>query len=425
VNTFSSSSVSFVDPESRLSYDVREFVKQHIDYETGAVDSSDEPLWNGLRDLGTELWLDSGDIEAIRPLWSQQFSGLTTNNTLLNNEIQKGTYDEFIAHAGQLLHELNPDERVREIALVLNARHGLRLVERFRCAVSVELHTDVAHDCEATLAYARRLHELCPDFFVVKVPLTATGILAAQTLGQEGIPINMTLGFSARQNYVATSLAVPAYVNVFLGRLNAYVANNGLGDGRLVGEKATLASQQEVKVFAQALPQCETKQIAASIRDAEQLERLAGVDVMTIPTQVAADARQRLEGEWTSRLAEEYVVTLAPQVDAAEIHVDKLWSVADETRMFVQQMILQPPSSERELIDAAAEYGATDLFPQLFDAEVTTLINGGKIPQHQVWGDKIMREELAIDSLLTLAGLGHFATSQAELDERIRQHVGA
>ena len=50
-------------------------------------------------------------------------------------------------------------------------------------------------------------------------------------LSAEGLPINHTLGFSARQNYVIARIGRPRYVNVFLGRLGSFVATNELGDG--------------------------------------------------------------------------------------------------------------------------------------------------------------------------------------------------
>ena len=56
-------------------------------------------------------------------------------------------------------------------------------------------------------------------------------------LRERGIDVNLTLGFSARQNLFATEIARPNYVNVFLGRLNAVVADNELGSGENVGER--------------------------------------------------------------------------------------------------------------------------------------------------------------------------------------------
>jgi transaldolase len=345
---------------------------------------------------------------------------LTTNNSLLNSEIQNGQYDTLIPQGSKIASHLEPDHCVREIAFILNARHGLNLVEQFGCLVSVELHTDVAHDVAASIEYGRRLHEICPQHFVVKVPLTPAGLIATREMRREGIAVNLTLGFSARQNYVATTLANPSYVNVFLGRLNAYVADNGLGDGHLVGEKATLASQQEVSAFARGLPQSQTRQIAASIRDPRQLEALAGVDVITIPPQVARDVPSNYTGPWRAR---RYDTHTTPDIGAEKACLGKLWTVAAEERKFVEQMILHAPQSPEELTGAARDHGLADLLPEFSKDQLNAIASDGKIPEHQRWRKAIMRNEVAIDSLLTMAGLADFAAAQEQLDARIRAQL--
>jgi transaldolase len=413
----------YLDPHSRLAGDLQDFVRQDIDRETRFEAVQGESLWQGLREQGTELWLDTGDVQAIEPLWNDHFSGLTTNNSLMNDQVQRGVYDDLIGQADRMLQELPLSQRVREIAFVLNARHGLRLVQRFGCQVSVELHTDLAFDCAATIANARRLHEICPDKFVVKVPLTPAGIMATAVLRRDAVPVNVTLGFSARQNYLATALANPSFVNVFLGRVNAYVADNQLGDGHLAGEKATLASQSEVNVFARGLPESQTRQIAASLRDAKQLELVAGVDIITMPPTVAQQARQQQPPSWNSRRNEEYQVAVAPDVPSETVRLDTLWSISAEMRKLVEQMILNPPATPEELVQAAPQQGVTDLFPQLSRDELTRLASETKIPRHAAWQEKMTRGELAIDSLLTLAGLVHFAKSQQALDGRIERRI--
>jgi transaldolase len=69
-----------------------------------------DPFWESLRKTGTALWLDTGDIAEAEANWSEELSALTTNNTLLNNEIQKGIYDNFIADAKALVRGLPEDE---------------------------------------------------------------------------------------------------------------------------------------------------------------------------------------------------------------------------------------------------------------------------------------------------------------------------
>ena len=184
----------------------------------------------------------------------------------------------FITEAKSIVRELPQEERVKEIAFILNARHGLRLAHKFGGYVSVELHTDTAHDIKAIQYYGRRFHDICPDQFIVKVPYTAEGLIGARLLKDAGVRINFTLEFSARQNVLVTRLARPDFVNVFLGRIGAYMINNKLGDGSGAGEKAVVASQNWVTAMSSENP-WQTKLIAASLRNHEQLELLAGTDV--------------------------------------------------------------------------------------------------------------------------------------------------
>ena len=116
-------------------------------YDVRRFEFQSKRLWRRFRELGTELWLDTGSVSDAEGLWTQEFSGLTTNNTLLNREIQSGRYDSVIGEIAELLgehHELSDGERMLEFAFMLNAWHGLRLVERFEGFVSVEEHTSIA-----------------------------------------------------------------------------------------------------------------------------------------------------------------------------------------------------------------------------------------------------------------------------------------
>ncbi len=401
---------------------VHDFIRERAATGENPRTFAPDPFWQGLRKLGTELWLDTGDIDAAAKLWTAEFTALTTNNTLLNKEVQKGIYDAVIREAGSLLSGLSAEERVMEIAFILNALHGLRLVQAFGGRVSVELHTATAHDAEAAIAYGRRFHRVSPDRFIVKVPLTAEGFVAARSLRQERIPVNFTLGFSARQNYLVTAHAAPSYVNVFLGRLNSYVADNGLGDGLMVGEKAALASQAGVS--SRARPGSErTLQIAASIRGASQVRDLAGMDVMTIPTATAAEARKGLDGRWESKLRADYTVRLAPGVDPMKTRLSTLWEITDRERSLAESLSARPPASGTELAARAADAGVRDLFPRLGPADAAQIAADGKIPKHARWAERIAAGELAIDTLLTLAGLASFTADQKSLDDRIRRLV--
>src|SRR5205823_2936437 len=170
----------------------------------------------------------------------------------------------------------------------VNCHIALRLVKAFGARVSVELHPAVADSIERTVHFAERYYRVCPERFTIKIPLTPEGYCSVAQTRAKGIPVNYTLGFSARQNYLAALISNPTFCNVFLGRLNAVVSDNHLGDGKFVGEKAAHATQMAVREL-RASARTQTKMIAASMRAPSQVADLAGADVFTIPPKVAKE----------------------------------------------------------------------------------------------------------------------------------------
>lgn len=402
-----------------------------VDFQGHATDDRFAPqshqLWRKLRHLGTRLWLDTGDLESASQQWDAEFEALTTNNTLLNREVQKGIYDDFIAESlssSSVFRDMDPRQRTIEFALILNARHGLKLVERFDAWVSVELHTDLADDLRGTVWYGQRLFDICPERFIIKVPLTPAGYLAARRLSRAGVRVNFTLGFSARQNHLAALLAEPAFVNVFLGRLNSFVEDNGLGDGENVGEKTLVASQRAV---AELRTQREgvTQQIAASMRASHQISALAGVDVMTIPLAVARDVvSSHIPGDEPVPFAEQrYPIHL--EQGAPEHVIEALWAVTPRFRDVALALLDEPLSGYEsdDLRGFFVERGIGDLFPTWNENDLQTIVKDGKIPGHTHWARRLKREEVALDALMSQSGLKHFAADQAALDARVETHL--
>jgi len=385
------------------------------------------PTWKALRELGTELWLDTGDIEEAKALWCAEFSALTTNNTLLNKEVQKGIYDDLVPEAAALLRkqdvELSDDDVVLETSFILNAVHGLRLVEQFGANVSVELHTDLAHDVQASVAYGLRYFDICPSHFIIKVPLTAAGLIAARRLSDRDVRVNFTLGFSARQNVLISRVAQPRYCNVFMGRINAFLSDRGLGNGIGAGEKATLASQNQL-LRLRDQGKTATRQIGASMRGPEQVPGLAGLDVYTMPTKVAA-GHAAAPVPVKNQLAAKITVEFDPAVDVDGNRLDVFWDVTPEEERAIDTLAAEPiPELDPErLTEIMAENGARDFLPVLTDDEIKRVQDDGKIPDFEPWRTDVSNGRLAWDTLLTLSGLASFAKDQAALDDRIRQHL--
>lgn len=417
--------MSAIADHDRLAEKAREFVLQQCRVQAAAPggQARSDPIWRRMLEIGSRLWLDTGSIDESGQLWTSEFSALTTNNTLLNREIQKGTYDAVIPEAAKLLRDfdLTDQQRTLEIAFILNALHGLTLVRTYGAFVSVEEHTDLAGDVEAAVACGKRYHAVCPERFIVKVPFTPAGLLATRRLAADGVAVNHTLGFSARQNYVAARLAGPAYVNVFLGRLNSFVADNDLGDGAYVGERATLASQAAVRALRGG--GCETLQIGASFRTAAQIRDLAGIDVLTMPPKVATEMLDLgiAPEQIVDRTGETYRPSLRKGVVSAAVGLDTLWDIGDAAVACMDALDNEDVDAmgADELVALFAAHGAGDLLVPWTDDEVAASAAEGKIPRLDNWRDALGSGRIGLDALMNLAGLNAFRADQKAMDDRV------
>jgi transaldolase len=377
-----------------------------------------------LRELGTELWLDTGNLEEAQGLWTSDFSALTTNNTLANQVVQTGAMDSVVAEAVKDVRETMPDlteeQEVMELGFIVNCHIALRLVKAFGANVSVELHPAVSEDIERTVHYAERYYAVCPEKFYIKIPLTPEGYCAVARARAKGIPINYTLGFSARQNYLAAVLSNPTFCNVFLGRLNQVVSENRLGDGKLVGEKAAMATQVAIRELRDA-GRTQTRLIAASMRDPSQVVALAGMDVFTMPPKVAkafVDSQPE-PASLLSQVGHEFNVEFYPSVDTKS--VDVLWAVDDKIKALTDDLARRGGVNLTgdDLRDADEAHG-TNLFHRFTTLERTDIQEQGKIPDL----DRFKHDhDIALDDLMTQSALQSFAKDQAALDDHLRDLI--
>ena len=112
------------------------------------------------------------------------------------------------------------------------------------------------------------------DNVVVKVPMTPDGLKACKSFSSEGIPVNVTLIFSANQALLAAK-AGAKYVSPFIGRLDD-VGQDGM---RLI---------QDIRQIFNNYPDFKTQILVASIRHPVHVVDAAkiGADVVTLPPAV-------------------------------------------------------------------------------------------------------------------------------------------
>lgn len=132
--------------------------------------------------------------------------------------------------------------------------------------VSAEVTAD---DAEGMVAQGKEVAAIA-DNVVVKVPMTREGVTAGARLVSAGIPINVTLVFSAAQAILAARIGA-TFVSPFLGRVDD-IGNDGLGLLREI-----------VEIYA--VQGYETEVLAASLRHPAHVVESArmGADIATMP----------------------------------------------------------------------------------------------------------------------------------------------
>jgi transaldolase len=203
------------------------------------------------------LFIDTGSVAEVEEIASWGvLAGATTNPSLLAKE------------------EGDPGEIIRRICDLVGG------------PVSAEV---VSSEPEGMIAEGRALREL-HQHVTVKVPFCEQGLAATHALTADGIPVNMTLVFSANQALLAAG-AGATYVSCFMGRLE----DISVDSGQVVAEIVDCFRAGGVT----------SQIIAASVRHPEHVIAAAklGCEIATIPAKVL---RQMLEHPLTTAGAERF-----------------------------------------------------------------------------------------------------------------------
>jgi len=215
-------------------------------------------------------------------------------------------------------------------------------------------------------------------------------------------------------------LTRPAYVNVFMGRLNAFVSNHGLGPGENVGEKTTLATQQEL-IAMRNQGRTETRLIGASIRDGSQIADLAGLDVFTMPPKAAAQFREKPPADLVSRVDEDLPITLSDGVSLDDFGGRTLWEVPEDFKMQADALAAQPVDGlQPEDIRAHFRDAGWPGFLPAWTGEDIREASKSKIPEYGHWKDRLRSGEVGLDAVMNLCALRAFTKDQQAMDERVR-----
>ena len=241
-----------------------------------------------LHDRGQSLWLDNitrsmlDDGAIQRYIDSYSVTGLTTNPSIFDKAIGSGDYDEAIrVKSGRglshedLFFELAVEDlrRAADLFLPIHER-----TDRIDGWVSLEVSPLLAYDTARTVAAATSLHSRAgrANLFI-KIPGTPEGLPAITEVIAAGIPVNVTLLFSA-DHYRAAA--------------EAYLA----GVERRVADGLDPAVGSVASVFMSRWDTAVAKQVPADLVD--QLGLAVGLDIYRAYRQLmSSDRVQRLQND--------------------------------------------------------------------------------------------------------------------------------
>lgn len=188
-----------------------------------------------------KFFIDTADIEEIRALApTGLIDGATTNPSL-------------VAKTGQRFEDV-----IAEICSIIPG------------PVSAEV---TALDAPTMIREGKYLAKIATNV-TVKVPLTPDGLMACKTLSGDGIPVNVTLCFSAGQAILAAK-AGATFVSPFVGRLDD------------IGEVGMNLIAEICEIY-EAQPAFRTEVLVASVRGVGHVIEAAriGAHVATMPAAV-------------------------------------------------------------------------------------------------------------------------------------------
>jgi transaldolase len=203
-----------------------------------------------LHERGQSLWLDnitqgmldSGQLQ--RYIDEYAVTGLTSNPSIFDKAIASGDYDDAIRDKSgtgrsdeELFFELAIEDLRRAGDAFLPVHERTDGVDGW---VSLEVSPLLAHDTAATIEAAKSLHARVarPNLFI-KIPGTAKGLPAITECIASGVPVNVTLLFSADQYRAAADAylagverrlerqldpAIGSVASVFMSRWDVAVA---------------------------------------------------------------------------------------------------------------------------------------------------------------------------------------------------------
>jgi transaldolase len=240
----------------------------------------------------TTVVADTGDIESMAKFRPQD---ATTNPSLLFQAAQKSEYRELVDEARAASEKAPAASRAEAFMDHLGVAFGREILKIVPGRVSTEVDASLSFDTAGSLAKARRLIDLYAkagvgrERILIKVASTWEGIKAAEMLEKEGIHCNLTLLFSFAQA-VACAEAKVTLISPFVGRIYDWYKKEK-GQEIPAAEDPGVASVTRIYTYYKKFDY-KTQVMGASFRRVEQIQLLAGCDLLTISPDLLAKLEQ-------------------------------------------------------------------------------------------------------------------------------------
>lgn len=264
---------------------------------------------------------DTGDFQAIARVKPQD---ATTNPSLLYNAAQRPEYHHLVEEAMEEAEKRGGNQQQQSEAFMdrLFVSFGREILKVIPGRVSTEVDAGLSFDTEATIAKARHFIELYEkdgigrERILIKISSTWEGIRAAEKLERENIHCNLTLLFSFAQA-VACAEAGVTLISPFVGRIYDWYKKENGGKDIPIDQDQGVASVTRIYNYFKKFGY-KTQVMGASFRKVEQIERLAGCDLLTISPDLL-EKMQQTQGELTPALTKEK----AKASEGEKLHLDE------------------------------------------------------------------------------------------------------
>ena len=246
----------------------------------------------------TTVVADTGDIEAIHRHRPQD---ATTNPSLLYHAAQMPAYRHLVEEAAEKAADRggNHAQMAAEFIDQLFVLFGSEILKVVPGRVSTEVAANLSFDTPLTVAKGLKLISLYEkkgvprERILIKIASTWEGIQAAHELEQEGVHCNLTLLFSFAQA-VACAEAGVTLISPFVGRIYDWYKKEGGGKEIPADQDPGVASVTRIYNYYKKYGY-KTQVMGASFRNANQIIRLAGSDLLTISPDLL-DKLEQTEG---------------------------------------------------------------------------------------------------------------------------------